>query len=644
MLISTLRCYLEFSWNKHAEKLTVSNIGADSRERMTTKETQRKQDTALRSAYKGHCTRDFKKAESLMQSKTPDVEELSNILEYLERRTNEIRELDTKIAISYADDVEIEAAMEDTLLYNDQISSWKSTINSLLKGLASARQPPVRPVQLESSFQAHSSASFKHGTTVKLPKLVIKPFSGDPLEWLTFWNSFKSSVHENTEISDIDKTNYLRGYLSGEAAKAIAGLPLRNANYDKAVEFLKQRFGRSQTLINSYMNALTKLPNITNNVKQLRNFYDSLENYIRGLEALGTETSSYGNLLIPIIMGKIPEEIRRIMFRSNPLVESCLDQLRASLLNEIESREKGRLVVNQTLIPETEHEESYTPTAQALTSGALSTKQSGNSFKRKLCAYCNGSHRSDQCDKKTTVEDRIAFLRRTRKCFNCLGTNHMSDRCNSKGRCRHCKKKHHTSISYTTKEKLPSEPDTPAPKSIGTPASTQQSPTGIMKASSTSSAIILQFAMVTAMGKYTDCQCRAIFDTGAQRSFVIEKIVNKLQLETIGEEEIVITTFVQTNEGQNQTYKIVSITLVSENENFKISALVSKVICPPIKYQTPHFPEKIANLKLADPKILNTKSLDVDILIGNDNYSSLVTGEVTKLHQKGLMAMNSRFG
>ena len=111
------------------------------------------------------------------------------------------------------------------------------------------------------------------------------------------------------------------------------------------------------------------------------------------------------------------------------------------------------------------------------------------------------------------MEDRIAFLRSTRKCFNYLGTN------------RHCKKKHHTSICKTAKEKPPSEPDTSAPKSSGTPASTQQSHTGVMKASPTSSAIILQSAMVTAMGKYADCQCRAIFDTGAQRSFVTEKIV-----------------------------------------------------------------------------------------------------------------------
>ena len=165
-----------------------------------------------------------------------------------------------------------------------------------------------------------------------------------------------------------------------------------------------------------------------------------------------------------------------------------------------------------------------------------------------------------------------------------------------------------------------------------------------MKTSPISSAIILRSAMVIAMEKYADCQYRAIFDTGAQRNFVTEKIVNKLQLETVGQEEIMITTFGQTNEGQNQTYKIVSLTLVSENENVKISALVSQIICPPIKYQTPHFPEKMANLKLADPTILTTKSLDVDILIGNDYCSSLVTGEVKKLHQKGLMAMNSRFG
>ena len=155
---------------------------------MTTKETQRKQDTALRSAYKGHCTRDFKKAESLMQSKTPDVEELGNILDRLERRTNEISELNTKITTSSTDDVEIEAAIEDSLLYNHHISSWNTKINSFLKGLASVRQQPVRSVQLESSFQAHSSASFKHGIIVKLPKLIIKTFSGDPLEWLTFWD------------------------------------------------------------------------------------------------------------------------------------------------------------------------------------------------------------------------------------------------------------------------------------------------------------------------------------------------------------------------------------------------------------------------------------------------------------------------
>ena len=130
------------------------------------------------------------------------------------------------------------------------------------------------------------------------------------------------------------------------------------------------------------------------------------------------------------------------------------------------------------------------------------------------------------------------------------------------------KKKHHTSICNNAKEKPPSEPETQPSKSSGTPVSTQQSHARVIKASPTSSAIISQSAIVTAKGKNTNCQCRAIFDTGAQRSFVTEKIVNKLQLEPIREEEIMITTFGQTNEGRNRTYKIVSVTLLSENKSF----------------------------------------------------------------------------
>ena len=60
--------------------------------------------------------------------------------------------------------------------------------------------------------QFHHS-SFKQAPTprihINLPKINIKSFEGDPLEWLTFWDSFSAAIDKNLELSDVEKMNYL---------------------------------------------------------------------------------------------------------------------------------------------------------------------------------------------------------------------------------------------------------------------------------------------------------------------------------------------------------------------------------------------------------------------------------------------------
>ena len=79
---------------------------------------------------------------------------------------------------------------------------------------------------------------------VKLTNVALKSFAGDPLEWLSFWDSFRASVHENSDISGEDKMNCLSGLLKGEAARVILGLPLSESNYERAVDLLQRRFGQ----------------------------------------------------------------------------------------------------------------------------------------------------------------------------------------------------------------------------------------------------------------------------------------------------------------------------------------------------------------------------------------------------------------
>ena len=127
-------------------------------------------------------------------------------------------------------------------------------------------------------------------------------------------------------MSGIQKMNYLNGYLKGEEARAVSGLPLTNENCHIAVEILKDRFGRNQVLINAYTESLLKVNAPSNDVKKL--------------QSLGVVSDTYGSLLIPVLLKKLPEEIRRLILRANSLAGSSLNELRNALQREIETLEK----------------------------------------------------------------------------------------------------------------------------------------------------------------------------------------------------------------------------------------------------------------------------------------------------------------
>ena len=82
----------------------------------------------------------------------------------------------------------------------------------------------------------------------------------------------------------------------------IEGFAMTNANYARAIDLLKERFGQQQKLTHEAMQALLKMPAPSNRVSSLRNFYDKIEIYIRSLEAMGQCQESYGTLLVPVVL------------------------------------------------------------------------------------------------------------------------------------------------------------------------------------------------------------------------------------------------------------------------------------------------------------------------------------------------------
>ena len=284
----------------------------------------------VRGAYRGHCTQDIKRAERLMaDTEVFNSTELKAIAERLSRRLDEIKAMDSRILNALGTDEEISEETDQALTFQDDIYYWILKI----KEFVTNEHQPVSTFQVKPTPKVH----------INLPKLHIQPFDGNPLQWLTFWDSYSNAVHNNHELNNIDKMNYLKGLITCNAARAISGLPITSQNYGKAIEMLKERFGRKQVLINAHMESLSKISAPSADVQELRKFHDSCESNIRALETLGVQTDSYGSLLIPILLKKLPEQLRCTIFRTNPLADCSLNDLRTALCHEIDTREKVNL-------------------------------------------------------------------------------------------------------------------------------------------------------------------------------------------------------------------------------------------------------------------------------------------------------------
>ena len=200
--------------------------------------------------------------------------------------------------------------------------------------------PSTVPATGDITLATPSSLITSH---VKLPKLSIKKFNGDLTKWVTFWDSFDSSIHSNLSLSNADKFNYLNSFLESTAAELIAGLTFTSANYEKAVTTLKRRFGNTQLIVNKHMDTLLNLPavNSRHDLRGLWQLYDTAEAHMRGLRALGVTADSYGGLLTSILMSKLPLEIRLIISRELTEDKWDVGKLMKIIDREVDARERS---------------------------------------------------------------------------------------------------------------------------------------------------------------------------------------------------------------------------------------------------------------------------------------------------------------
>ncbi|XP_006815922.1 uncharacterized protein LOC100369222 [Saccoglossus kowalevskii] len=568
-----------------------------------------------RNGNRSQMTKLLNKAEAVIASfelestdKFVAIETLTSNQELIQERYDILKSLDERI-LELVEKDDIESTIEDSSDYLNDVYASEFKIQRLIErkrreptnpsspGTEETTPPTVStPPTVTPSTSGDNTAQAMYFTapkTISLPKLQLPTFNGNILQWVSFYDAFKSAVHSDSNLEDVQKFQYLRAQLTGEAARAIEGLQLTDSNYRHAIQILVDRYGQNHKIIAAYMKSLWEMPKPTGDLNSLRNFYDSLESYIRDLQSLGKREDSYGDLLVPIMLEKLPGYVRKQIAREHGNCEWKLYELREAIIKEIDALQADEFDREPPTEP---------PVTAAFYAGTSTEPQ-----KPRSCAFCKGEHSPNNCK---VVVDRNKRMEPT-------NSNSHANSPKTPNAASHTIETH-VQFAKANFEDIPRE-----------------LPTG---------PVLLKTAVIQISADYEKVHANVLFDEGATRSFITTELASKLGIKSIRSEVIHLAAFGDKN-SRARSLEVATLTLHTiTGANCDINALIVPEISTLMKnFVTPSIRNlpHLRGLKLAQP-VSSIDSFTVSLLIGADFYWDVVEDHV--IRGPGPTAVSSKFG
>ena len=166
------------------------------------------------------------------------------------------------------------------------------------------------------------------------------------------------------------------------------------------------------------MENLMKIPSVysSTDIRKVRRLYDAIEQNCRGLQALGVTSSSYGAVLVPVLLQKLPEDIKLELTRKleKPSTDETtsddqwdLDDLLELLKGEVEARELSGSLKSSGIFQDSKRSVYKNPPSTASAIFSVGSKKSHAS-----CTFCCGSHTTAECHIVTSLLERRNILRK----------------------------------------------------------------------------------------------------------------------------------------------------------------------------------------------------------------------------------------
>ena len=271
------------------------------------------------------------------QKDNPDEEEI-------EARLAMLREVFTNLNKHHEDNsihlqMEIqEIQSEELIMIEDSYSSAIAKAQKLLKATRS-----LSSLQLPTNNQTLTSSAGVPFITnalsnIRLPQIALPQFDGAIEDWPAFRDKFLARVEYNSNLSAVDKFEYLQASLSGKAARAIEALESTSENYAAAWNILISKYDNTRKNILRHWSILHNIPKLQRDTpEELDELVDNFKQHLRALKNLGDNIQDDNSFITHLILSKISDYT---MYQWETTLEDNKIPPYTSLLSFLEKRSR----------------------------------------------------------------------------------------------------------------------------------------------------------------------------------------------------------------------------------------------------------------------------------------------------------------
>lgn len=526
---------------------------------------------------------------------------------------------------------------------------------------------PAQATTVDGSGAGSSAGSQGLSDRANLPKLSLPKFAGQFEDWPSFWDQFRSLVHDR-ELPPVDKLIYLKSSLVGEAAASIQQYTTSAANYEPAMAALRKRYGSPQLLIGLFASRLLDMrPVQDGDLDGFRTLVQGFSNSLRQIKALGAELSGAALaegglpdlLLAPMLLKNLPPAAALLWTRAHSQDRYDLEALLKFSEEEVqglEALEFGR----RTERSRTEASRPRESTSLAYGPGPRRSARASptvaalvvSSPRGRVCRCCDReSHPFVDCPRYMgmTPSARKDELRRLQRCLRCLASHDPGHNCLRPGTCGACNGAHHWSVCVDTRPTTPRPGARPRHPPTSGPSHGPHSPVYQAPAEPASRTPVLSTVpALTSTVPDPDEPCvfvrmararlsnpstgrwvyvHVYVDEGAQRSYIRDDVARTLDLELGPRRDMETGGFY--NSVHKHRTQMATFNLEGPGGTLSLRAWTVDQVCPPIRQERLQpLPPSLTNLgPWADEYDGGTRQISV--LIGADQTQMVLGGSAS---------------